>query len=321
MVEKRFSKIDFSIVVPVYRSEAILPVLVERLVHVLSPPGIKFHFELILINDASPDDSWKVIEQLAAAHGWIRGICLAKNVGQHNAVMAGLGHANGEIIIIMDDDLQHPPEAILPLLDAIKIGNDVCYTKYEHRQHELWKKIGSWINDRAATILLNKPAGLYLSSFKAVQRSIVKEIVKYDGPFAYVDGIILDITRRIAVITIDHQARLEGTGNYNFRRSVSLWLKMATSFSVFPLRIASVAGAAISVVSLFLIVAIIIDKWRHPEMPAGWASLAALILFMGGVQLLSLGIIGEYVGRSYLRLNRKPQYVIRSMTDDSPNGQ
>jgi len=231
-----------------------------------------------------------------------------------------LGHARGEIVIIMDDDLQHPPEAILALVDAIRAGHDVSYTKYANRQHDLWKKIGSWFNDRVATVLLNKPAGLYLSSFKALHRRIVTEIVKYDGPYAYIDGIILDITRRITVVPIQHQTRFAGAGNYNLRRSVSLWLKMATSFSVLPLRIASIAGAAIAGMSGVLIIALIIRKLLHPETPAGWTSLAALTLFMGGIQLLCLGIIGEYVGRSYLRLNRKPQYIVRSITEHRTDG-
>jgi undecaprenyl-phosphate 4-deoxy-4-formamido-L-arabinose transferase len=259
--------------------------------------------------------------QLAAGHAFVKGICLTKNVGQHNATMAGLGHANGEIIVIMDDDLQHPPEAIMALVASIRAGNDVCYTRYSNRQHELWKKIGSWINDRVAAILLMKPPGLYLSSFKALRRKIVNEVVRYDGPFAYIDGIILDITQRIGVVTIQHQPRYEGKGNYNLRRSVSLWLKMVTSFSVLPLRLTFVLGAMISSISAVAIVAIITLKILQPQIAAGWTSLVALILFMGGVQLLSLGVIGEYVGRSYLKLNRKPQYVIRSITEDSSDGQ
>lgn len=314
------SEVELSIVIPVYRSDSILPHLVEKIFKVMSSAGLESKFELVLVNDASPDGSWEVIERLATRHGFIRGICLTKNVGQHNALMAGLGHARGEVVVIMDDDLQHPPEAILALREAIRAGYDVSYTRYANRQHELWKKIGSWFNDRVATVLLNKPAGLYLSSFKALHRRIVTEIVKYDGPYAYVDGMILEITRRITVVAIEHQPRFAGAGNYNLRRSVSLWLKMATSFSVLPLRIASITGAAIGGLSGLLIVALVIQKIMHPDTPAGWTSLAALILFMGGIQLLSLGIIGEYVGRSYLRLNRKPQYIVRSITGNPADG-
>ncbi|HZZ95348.1 MAG TPA: glycosyltransferase family 2 protein [Usitatibacter sp.] len=306
---------EVSIVVPVYRSETILPRLAEEVLEAMKARGWENAFELILVNDVSPDDSWEVVKKLATRYPFVHGVALAGNVGQHNASMAGLGQARGEVVVIMDDDLQHPPEAVGSMVDAIRSGFDVCYTRYVNRQHNLWKRFGSWINDRVATILLKKPSGLYLSSFKAMHRRIVDEVVKYDGPYAYIDGILLDITRRVTVVPIGHRARLEGEGNYNLARSVSLWLKMATSFSVLPLRIASVVGAVTSFASGLLIVGIVVEKLLHPETPRGWTSLAALILFMGGVQLLSLGIIGEYVGRSYMRLNRKPQYVIRELTD------
>lgn len=227
MTDHTIQGVSVSIVVPVYRSEAILPHLVAKVQEAMAGSGLGY--ELILVNDVSPDGSWEVIKRLAAEHNFVRGVCLSKNVGQHNATMAGLGQVRGGVVIVMDDDLQHPPQAILKLVDSIKSGHDVCYTRYAHRQHAAWKKLGSWFNDRVATLLLNKPAGLYLSSFKAMHRRVVDEVVKYDGPYAYVDGLILDVTRNIDVLTIEHQARFAGEGNYNLRRSLSLWLKMATS--------------------------------------------------------------------------------------------
>ena len=169
-----------SIVVPVYRSEAILPHLAAKVQEAMA--GSALSYELILVNDVSPDASWEVIKRLAGEYPFVRGICLSKNVGQHNATMAGLCNVRGETVIVMDDDLQHPPEAIIKLAESIRSGFDVCYTRYGHRQHAMWKKAGSWFNDRVATILLNKPAGLYLSSFKAMHRRVADEAVKYDGP-------------------------------------------------------------------------------------------------------------------------------------------
>lgn len=302
---------SLSIVVPVYRSQEILPFLVEAVANAAEAAGCKDDFELILVNDASPDDSWGVLTALAKRYPFIIGICLTRNFGQHNATMAGLNRARGEIVIVMDDDLQHPPEAIRELIASIRSGFDVCYTRYAERKHALWKRLGSGFNDLVATWLLNKPRGLYLSSFKAISQPIVREIVKYDGPYAYLDGLILDITRKITAIDITHRERHQGTGNYNIRRSVSLWLKMATSFSVLPLRIASFTGTAIALLSLISLVAVVIQKTLHPEIAAGWASLICVVLFMGGMQLLCLGIVGEYIGRTYLRLNRKPQFVVR----------
>lgn len=303
-----------SIVIPVYRSELILPRLVEQVSEQMRQAGLAGNFELILVNDASPDNSWSVIRSLATTHDFIRGISLRRNFGQHNAIMAGLNHVRGELVVLMDDDLQHPPQAIGDMVRALNEGYDVCYTRYLNRQHAAWKKLGSQFNDWVATRLLNKPKGLYLSSFKAIRREIAEEIIKYDGPYAYVDGLILDTTRSITTIDIEHQAREEGEGNYNLRRSLSLWLKMATSFSVVPLRLATLMGFALAALSALMIVFVVVQKILHPELPAGWASLIATVLFIGGMQTMFIGLIGEYLGRAYLKLNRKPQFVVGTTT-------
>lgn len=303
-----------SIVVPVYCSALILPQLVEQIHAEMCKEGLADSFELLLINDDSPDNSWQVIRSLAATHSFIKGISLRRNFGQHNAIMAGLNHVSGEFVVLMDDDLQHPPHAIGDMVRALSKGYDVCYTNYLNRQHAAWKKLGSRFNDWVATHLLGKPKGLYLSSFKGLRKEIVLEIIRYDGPYAYVDGLILDVTRSITTINIEHQERHEGAGNYNLRRSLSLWLKMATSFSVLPLRLATYAGFALAALSLVMIVFIVVQKSLHPEFPRGWASLIATILLIGGIQTLCIGMIGEYLGRTYLKLNHKPQFVVGDTT-------
>ncbi len=303
-----------SIVIPVYRSEPILPRLVTEISKAMVSEKLADRFELILVNDCSPDNSWAVISTLAEDYNYVKGINLRRNFGQHNATMAGLNHVSGDIVVIMDDDLQHPPEAVGKMVAAISNGYDVCYTRYLNRKHPLWKKLGSQFNDWASLKFLGKPKGLYLSSFKAVRRDVVEEVIKYDGPYAYVDGLILDVTRSITTIDIEHQARLEGEGNYSLLSSISLWMKMATSFSVSPLRFASFVGFALALLSIVMIGIIFIQKMLHPEIPAGWASLIATILFIGGVQTLCIGMIGEYLGRTYLKLNGKPQYTIGALT-------
>ena len=306
--------LTLSIVVPVYRSAAILPQLVEQIHDEMVKEGLKDDFELLLVSDASPDNSWQVIRALSQSHPFIKGISLRRNFGQHNAIMAGLNHVSGDFVVLMDDDLQHPPDAVGDILRALKDGYDVCYTNYLNRQHATWKKLGSQFNDWVATHLLGKPKGLYLSSFKGLRREIVKEVIRYDGPYAYVDGLILDVTRSITTIDIEHGARHEGEGNYNLSRSLALWLKMATSFSVLPLRLASFAGVALAGLSLLMILYVITEKLLHPELPAGWASLIATILFIGGIQTLCIGMMGEYLGRTYLKLNHKPQFVVGQTT-------
>lgn len=313
-IDDRPQHCRLSIVVPVYRSASILPKLVEKIDAAMFKEGLADRFELLLVNDASPDNSWSVIRSLATAHTFVRGINLRRNTGQHNAIMAGLNHVQGKFIAVMDDDLQHPPDALGDMLRALEEGYDVCYTRYINRQHAWWKQTGSRFNDYMATLLLDKPKGLYLSSFKAMCREIAEELIKYDGPYAYIDGLILDVTRSITVIDITHQVRYEGESNYNFRRLVSLWLKMATSFSILPLRIATYLGFTLAALSILMAVLVVVMKIFHPEFPQGWASLIVTILFVGGVQTLCIGMVGEYLGRAYLKLNRKQQFVIGSTT-------
>ena len=314
MENRAESILKLSIVVPVYCSAPILPKLVEQIQTEMSKEGMSDAYELLLVNDASPDESWSTICTLAATHSFIKGISLRRNFGQHNATMAGLNHVSGQFVVIMDDDLQHPPRAIGDLMRALSKGFDVCYTNYLNRQHPAWKRLGSRFNDWVAARLLDKPKGLYLSSFKGLRLEIAREVIRYDGPYAYIDGLILDVTRSITTIDIEHQQRHEGEGNYNLRRSVSLWMKMATSFSVLPLRIATYGGFALAALSLVTMVFIVVQKMMHPEYPQGWTSLIATILFIGGMQTLCIGMIGEYLGRAYLKLNKKPQFVVGATT-------
>lgn len=310
-----------SIVVPVYQSARILPRLVEEVQAAVALRYSIDTFEIVLVCDASPDDSWSVIQALSEQYRFVRGIHLRTNTGQHNATMVGLHYARGRRIVIMDDDLQHPPTAIPSLLDALDQGFDVCYTRYDHRQHAVWKKVGSKVNDLAAAALLQKPKGLYLSSFKAMDAAVAREVIKYDGPYAYVDGLILDVTQHITSVPIDHQPRADGVGNYDLRRSLSLWLKMATSFSVFPLRLLAVGGAVLALCSVIMVGYIVVAKILDPTIPAGWTSLIATILLVGGLQMIGLGLLGEYLGRVYLKLNHKPQFVIRETTfPEQPEG-
>jgi undecaprenyl-phosphate 4-deoxy-4-formamido-L-arabinose transferase len=303
-----------SIVVPVYRSATILPQLVEQIYAEMKSENLTDNFELLLVNDNSPDNCWEVIRSLASDYPFIKGISLRRNFGQHNAIMAGLNHVRGKFVVLMDDDLQHPPHAIVEMLRALDKGHDVCYTRYLNRQHAIWKQLGSKFNNWVATLLLGKPKDLYLSSFKAMNREVVNEIIKYDGPYAYIDGLTLDVTRSITTIDIQHQSRFEGEGNYNLRRSLSLWLKMATSFSVLPLRIATYTGFILAGLSSVIIIFVIVEKILHPELPEGWTSLIATMLFIGGIQTLCIGMIGEYLGRTYLKLNYKPQFVVGATT-------
>lgn len=304
-----------SIIVPVYRSETIIAKLVDAVQMAMCEQKLDGQFELLLVNDCSPDNSWSVIQQQVSRHAFVRGISLRRNFGQHNALMAGLHHAKGKFIVLMDDDLQHPPSEIGKMIQALESGYDVCYTNYINRRHVWWKKAGSAFNDRMANRLLGKPRGLYLSSFKAMRREVSDEVTSYDGPYVYLDGLILDVTRSITSIDIQHQERLEGDGNYTLMRCFSLYMGMATSFSILPLRIASGAGICLALGSLLMLIRVILSKLLNPDLPAGWPSLAAIILFIAGIQTLCLGVMGEYLGRIYLKINRKPQFVVAEVAE------
>jgi len=307
---------SLSLVIPVYGSEPVLPELVRRLHAMFDQQGRPSgDYELILVCDCSPDRSWAVIRSLAKQYPWVRGILLRMNAGQHNALMAGFSKARGRVIVTMDDDLQHAPEDIPLLLAELAQGRDMVYARFKSRKHAGWKVAGSRLNDLVAGYLMNKPKGLYLSPFRAMTADIRDDILRYQGPYVYVDGLILSVTRNIGTVDVDHHERYAGDSGYSLRKSISLWLKMATNFSIVPLRITSFVGLCFAGVGFVLALVLIIQKLTLDRMPIGWSSLIVTVLIVGGVQLLALGMLGEYLGRVLLILNSRPQYVVGETTD------
>lgn len=300
-----------SIVVPVYNSANILPVLVDRIGAAVRPEVGEL-YEIVLINDASEDNSWTVIGKLAQENRAVKGLCLRRNAGQHNAIMAGLNHAQGDVVVVMDDDLQHAPEDIPLLYSKVKEGYDVCFARFREMHHAWWKRLGSAFNDLAARVLLKKPRDIYLSPFKAFSGAIRAEVIRYTGPFAYLDGLILMNTGSMTCVDVMHHDRKEGRSHYTFAKSVNLWTKMATSFSVLPLRVAGIAGLLMAFCGFAVAaMAVVLKLFSSVAIPVGWTSLIVVVLVIGGVQLFALGMIGEYLGRAYVRLNNVPQYSIR----------
>ena len=203
--------------------------------------NLENNFEIILINDFSEDESWKIIKSLATENNYVKGLNLKKNFGQHNAIMAGMNYCKGDNIITLDDDLQHPPEF---MSDILKKLNDceVCYTYYRNRKHIKWKKLVSKINNIISSFLLNKPFKIYLSSFRGLKKNVVSQIIKYDKANVYLDSLILNATKNIGMITVDHYARHKGTSNYNFKKLLVLWSDMVLNFNFYPIRFASFWG-------------------------------------------------------------------------------
>jgi undecaprenyl-phosphate 4-deoxy-4-formamido-L-arabinose transferase len=304
-----------SIVIPVYNGARSIGELVEALERLEVPGG----HEIILVNDGSPDDSPAVCRALLArARVAMTLITHARNYGEHSAVLSGLRAAKGAHVVTMDDDLQNPPDEVLRLLrHAQASGADAIYTFYARKQHPSWRNLGSRFTNRVADWVLDKPKGLYLSSFRCMNSFLAKTVTEYEGPFPYVDGLILQATNSIGQFAVEHLPRAEGRSNYTFRRLVRLWLNMFVNFSVMPLRLSTLSGFALSLLGLFGF-AWVVGEALFSATPTGWASLAAAVLLLSGVQLLILGLIGEYLGRLYLTVNRKPQAVVREILHHDP---
>ncbi|EDZ62241.1 glycosyl transferase, family 2 [Sulfurimonas gotlandica GD1] len=300
-------KMKISICIPVYNGAATIALLVEEVKEKLN----EYELEIILINDGSKDNSEDVCVDISKKYDFVKFIALRKNFGEHNAVLCGLNYITGDYCVIIDDDFQNPPSEIIALIEESKKGYDVVYSKYEEKKHHWFRNLGSKFNDSVATWLLNKPKGLYLSSFKLIKKEVVDEIIKYKGPFPYIDGLILRVTDNIGVRTVEHSKREEGESNYTLSKLISLWLNMFVNFSIKPLRIATVVGVTISLCSFILGIVFIIEKLIHPDTSMGWTSLMVSILFLSGIQLVFLGIIGEYLGKQYLDQNGTPSAVVK----------
>jgi undecaprenyl-phosphate 4-deoxy-4-formamido-L-arabinose transferase len=304
-----------SIVVPVYRGAAT----VGKLVDALSALNVEGGLEIVLVNDGSPDNSGEVCRALVqSASVPVTLVEHARNYGEHNAVMTGLRQARGDFIITMDDDLQNPPEEVVKLYDHTRLnGLDVVYTRYAEKKHDGWRNLGSRFANKVADWLLDKPKGLYLSSFRCMSRMVARAVIRYRGPYPYVDGLIMQVTQRIGSIEVAHLARAEGRSNYNLTRLVRLWLNLATNFSLLPLRLAVFLGVAMAALG-GLGAAVVVAEAVFNEPPPGWASTMVVVLLVAGVQFFMLGIVGEYVGRVFLTANRKPQGVVREVVTREP---
>lgn len=307
------SKLPFalSIVIPVYNGSESISVLVDALSR-LEVPG---DLEIILVDDGSLDNSLAVCRELCVgATKALTVVNLMKNFGEHNAVMAGLRHAGGEYVITMDDDLQNPPEEVVRLWQyARDNGFDVVYTQYKSKQHAAWRNLCSRFSNWCADVLIDKPKGLYLSSFRCMSALTVRSILAYPGPFPYIDGLIVQVTHNIGRLQVSHLTRKSGRSNYTIRRLVRLFLAMSLNFSVLPLRLSTLLGISMAGFGILGLLSVVIEALQG-RTPEGWASLMVVTLLLSGVQLIILGVLGEYLGRLFLTINTKPQFVIRDIT-------
>ena len=305
-------KVSFCI--PCYKSEQTLTKVVDEIRTSMQEISDKYEYEIILVNDASPDGTFNVISKLVDTYPNITGIDLAKNFGQHAALMAGFAHVTGDILVCLDDDGQTPANEVYKLLDKIEEGEDVVYARYDHKKHSLFRNFGSFINEKMTEFLLGKPKELYVSSYFAAKRFIVDEMLRYDKSYPYVIGLVLRSTKRIANVNVDHREREVGKSGYTLGKLLGLWMNGFTAFSVKPLRIATWTGISCAILGFIYGLYTIIKKFILGDAVAvGFSALMSSVMFIGGMILFMLGILGEYIGRMYISMNNAPQYVIREV--------
>lgn len=303
-----------SFVIPCYRSEATLPDVVKEIQEKMNRME-EYDYEVVLVNDCSPDGTFDTIRRLCQENDNITGIDLARNFGQHSALMAGFHYVKGDIVVCLDDDGQTPADEADRLLEGIEKGADVVYAKYTNKRHSGFRNWGSHVNEVMTRVMLGKPKELYLSSYFAARRFVVDEMMRYENAYPYVIGLVLRTTKRIVNVEVNHRDRQAGSSGYTLGKLLGLWFNGFTAFSVKPLRIATVSGALFAAVGFLYGIYTIIKKIfiNPPGLVTGFSALMSVFVFMGGMLMLMVGLTGEYVGRMYISMNNSPQFVIREI--------
>lgn len=305
-----------SFVIPCYRSEHTVCAVVDELSIKINDMGIR-DYEIILVDDCSPDGVWNVIKGLCGQNKNIKGVLLSRNFGQHAALLAGYSMAAGDIVVSLDDDGQAPVDELNLLIEKIYDGYDAVYAYYEEIKQNGFRKFGTWMAGKMGQIMIGFPKDFKGSSFYAVRKYVVDEMIKYDNPYPFLGGLVFRTTHNIACVLTHQRKRAYGMSGYSFTSLLRLWLNGFTAFSVKPIRVGAIAGMLLSVFGFIVAVALIIRKIINPEVAMGWTSMISAILVVGGLILMMLGLVGEYVGRIYISINNSPQYVIKEIVDKS----
>ncbi len=302
-----------SFVIPCYRSEKSIEQVVDEIFLRMEKYDNKF--EVILVNDNSPDNVWRVINGICEKHKNVIAVNLAKNFGQHAALLAGYSKSRGDIVISLDDDGQAPLESLEDLINKIEEGYDVVYAYYKEVKQNLFRRMGSNVAKKMNEVMLGAPKDFKGSSFYVAKRFVIDEMLKYDNSYPYLLGLVLRTTRNIAWVETEHRSRLYGRSGYNFKSLLSLWVNGFTAFSVKPLELSTYIGFLMALIGFVYAIYVIIRKILVVDLAVGWSSVISIMLITSGMILMILGIIGEYIGRIYICINKSPQYVIKEIID------
>ena len=299
-----------SVAIPCYKSVKTIERVVDEIREAItSHPG--YDYQIVLVNDYPFDDTFSVIRKLCEQDEKIVGVNLSRNYGQAAAKMAAIPYVKGDVLVVMDDDGQHPADGIIPLVKKIEEGYDIVYAYFKSKKHSAFKRITSSINRKIAEFNGTKIKGIHSSSFYAISRFAVDAYADYNSPFPSTMGYLNKVVGKVTEIEMPHRERLEGTSNYTLKKLLKLWFTGFTNFSVAPLRLISAVGAIVAVLGFVFGLAIVITKIINPAMAAGYASTMSVLLLLGGMILFALGFIGEYIGRIYMTVSNLQQYRVR----------
>lgn len=304
-----------SFVIPCYCSEMTIRSVVDEIKQEVAKKSSGYDYEIILINDFSKDGTFSEIEKLTDEDHKIVGITFPRNFGQASALMAGFHEVRGDYVICLDDDGQMPIESIFDLIGKLDEGYDLAFGKYNEIKQKWYRNFGSWVNKKMAEKLVGQPKDVRISSFWAGKRYIIDEIMKYDGAYPYIGGLLLRVTKNITNVPVKHRERQYGNSGYTFTKLIALWMNGFTAFSIIPLRLATFSGIFCAFLGFIMSIVMIVRKIINPDIIMGYASIVTILLFIGGMIMMMLGIIGEYVGRTYISINKAPQFVVKQKID------
>lgn len=303
--------IKISIVIGIYNSEKTIEKVINEITDVFDKQQ-KYCYEIILVNDNSPDNVYSILKKLAVYNSYIKVINLTKNAGQTNAVIEGYRYATGDYVVEMDDDYQMPAYGIIALVDALIDGDyDVAFAKYPQQKESTFRRFGSWVNSLMTKKMMDRPKDIDINSFFAMRKNIAEGITKYTNNYPYLYGIIFSITKNATNVEIQHRERLYGKSNYTFKNLFGLWLNGFLNFSIEPLRFATKLGLIITVVSFIIAIYLVIQRIVGGTLAIGWTSIMVTIILFSGVQLTVIGLLGEYIGKMFISNSGLPRATIK----------